>query len=322
MNAIQKNSTMKKNQYLCIAVLLAMTACSGNDEIQYDPASEPLLKLTATQSHSANGLLEQTRVEVGSLYTSTTGFDGGEYVRVYFNNASESYQVGAADPSSYLSVLSEGSLRYPFANVGETPLYAVYPAASAEAGIHTVAYDQTSDANYKASDLMFAMKNVDLTDKTVTQNLDFFHQLIRLKIVLTKGEELGNITKLELKNVKRAVSITPSDIALTQGSVSSAADDNDDGILVFSGSVDDTDPHTFYAVFPAQEWNTTPFLELTADGQPITYTLKKSDWINGYEYTLALDVDKLPESVMLEANITLTDWEDVDIESASRVVRK
>lgn len=314
---------MKKNQYLCIAVLLAMTACSGNDEIQYDPASEPLLKLTATQSYSANGLLGQTRAEVGTLYTSTTGFDGGEQVRVYFNNASETYQVGAADPSNdHLSVLSDGALRYPFANVGETPLYAVYPAASAVSGLHTVAYNQTIEASYKASDLMFAWKNVDLTDKTVTQNLDFIHQLIRLKIVLTKGEDLGTITKLEMKNVKRTVSITPSELALTQGAVSSAADNYDDDILVFSGTVDDSDPHTFYAVFPAQGWNTTPFLEVTADGQPITYTLKKSDWINGYEYTLTLAVDKLPESVMLEANITLTDWEDVDVESESRVVRK
>lgn len=314
---------MKKNQYLCMVVLLALTACSVHDDIQRDSALEPLLKLTATQSYSADGLLEQTRTTDGTLYTSSTGFDGGEQIRVYFNNANEVYEVGAADPdNNYRSVVSQGTLRYPFSNVGTTPLYAVYPVASVDAGYHTVAYDQTVVSAYKASDLMFARMDVDLTDKTVTQNLNFAHQMVRLKIVLTKGEELGNITKLELKNVKRKVAITPSAAALTQSTLSTVADGNGDNLLAFSGTVDDTDPHIFYVIFPAQAWTTTPFLEITADGKSIIYTLNKNDWVIGNEYTLALSVDKLPESVMLDATVTLTDWVDADIESASRVVQE
>ena len=311
---------MIKYKYLCAVALLAMTACSGNDEIQQESTQEPLLQLTATQTYSITGQVKQTRAADG-LLTDVTGFYGDEEVRVYFNNVNQTYQVGAADPNdNYKSVLTGGSLRYPSGTSGTTPLYAVYPAVSAVAGFHTVAYDQTGAAAYKASDLMFAKTNVSLANKSVTQHLDFIHQLVKLKLVVRKGDDLSIISKIEMKNVKRIVPITPTAVALTQGTLATDTDGNGDNLLVFNGAIEDGDQHTFVFIFPAQEWSYTPFLEVTADGQPITYTLSKNDWAHGQEYTLTLTVSKVAESVPLNTSVVLTEWEDANIEFSSRMM--
>jgi hypothetical protein len=121
-------------------------------------------------------------------------------------------------------------------------------------------------------------------------NLPFAHQLIKLKLVVTKGADLTAITQIKMTNVKRTVALTPSSSALTQGDLSTA--DENDNIIIFSGTHNSSDPQTYTCVFPAQAWSNTNFLEVTADEQTINYSLTraKNEWTNGKEYTLNLKV--------------------------------
>lgn len=301
---------MKIYQLLSAAALLTLAACTTNDAVEQQPREPQPLILTASQAGSRDLTGSMTRATDG-LYTATTGFSGTESVEVYFNGTHQTYSVGAADAdNSYKSTLYGGSLMYPSADTGTENLYAVYPAASATAGSHTVAYDQSNlengNANYKASDLMFATTSVDLSEsKTDAKHLAFSHQLVKLKLVVTKSStDITAITQIKMQNVKRTVALTPAAAALAQGDLSTAADEQGDEILVFSGSNSSTEAQTYAVVFPAQAWAGTNFLQLTADGHAVNFTLTKSDWENGKEYTLNLDIDE----TFLDATVAIGNW--------------
>ena len=112
-------------------------------------------------------------------------------------------------------------------------------------------YDQTSDDNYKASDLMYATKAVDQADKANAQNLEFAHQLVKLKLNIIKGAGITEVTEVKMKNVKRTVSVAPTTSSAGIGSATSTGDENGDNILIFSGSNTSTDAQTYACVFPA-----------------------------------------------------------------------
>jgi hypothetical protein len=281
---------MKIYQYITIAALFVLSACSGSDENEPVTGDSSLLRLTATQGHSVSDLMGATRAEDG-LLTASSGFVGTETVKVYFNSSTDDYYVGTTDSNTGLATLYGGLLEFPSNGSGSTSLYAVYPAAAANTGFHTVAYDQTGAAAYKQSDLMYATKSVDLSVNSV-QNLAFSHQLVKLKVILTKEAGIGEVTSIKMVNVKRKVAVTPSASALTLGTPTTASDDEDgDNILIFDGSMTANNvAQTYSVVFPAQTWAGTNFIEMTADNHTVIYTLNKNDWQAGGEYTLTLNL--------------------------------
>ena len=300
---------MKINKMLYVAGLLALTACSNNESIRQQDNDLQLLQLTASQQGMVSEKDAVTRAADG-IYDAA--FDGGEQVKVWFNSTSAVYFVGEAGTDNR-STLYGGSLAYPVTNTGTMPLYAVYPATSVagDSPSHTVAADQSQSdlgtANYKASDLMYANGDVDLTVAnryTAVQDLTFGHQLVKLKLVVTKGSDLSAVTQVKVTGVKRTVALTPSASVLTQGDLSSA--DDNDNIVVFSGSNTSLDAQTYCCVFPAQAWNDADFVVVTADGQDITYRLTKTkdEWANGHEYTLNLDVT----AASLGMAVTIDNW--------------
>ena len=306
---------MKILQCLCAAALLGMTACTNSDQLGLDVndvQDTPLLRLTASQRGLAGHV---TTRAADNLYTPATGFYGTESVEVWFGTPHATYSVGTPDETTHKSVLSGGTLRYP-EGTGTAGLYAVYPAASGTAGSHTVAYDQTDDNNYKASDLMFAKKAIYLSaDKSVTQELTFDHQLIKLKMEVTKDDALPDITKIELKNLKRKVAFTTSADTLMQVSLSTPDDGKGDNLLVMDGTADpsaiisDTAPHSYCMLFPAQTWTSAiDFMVITFDNNgteyTYTFTLDKSDWQNGSEYVLTLAV----HDSYLGVKVNVNDW--------------
>lgn len=306
---------MKVYQYITIAALLALSACSGSDGIEPAATGESsLLRLTATQGHSVSGQVGLTRAEDG-LLTASTGFSGTETVKVYFNNLSDDYYVGAAD-ASHVSALYGGMLEYPSDATGTTYLYAVHPAASATVNSHTVAYDQTGNDAYRQSDLMFAKydSSIDLANTANVYQLDFDHQLVKLKVIVTKGPGIDEITSIKMLNVKRQVSLTPSASALTLGAPETASDGDGDNILIFEGHLTaDNEAQTYSVVFPAQTWSETNFLEIIADNHTVIYTLDKAkaNWQIGGEYTLTLNLTY----AFLDAKVAVapSDWFDGEV---------
>ena len=293
--------TMKKTQILYAAAVLLFAACTSENQ---ETNSRQQLLLSAAPSSAAVGTL--TRAASG-LYTSQTGFDGTETVRVWFNGASDDYRV-TVPGQDHVSTLFKGSLAYPTDLSGTLPVYAVYPSTSTTS--HTVAADQsqseTGIANYKASDLMYATATADNTAKDAIIPLEFRHQLVKLNIVVTKSADVEKVTEVRLLNVKRTVAVTPSENALTQGAVTT--DGDNDYIVAFNGDQTTTEAQTYSVVFPAQTWDNAGFLAVKADGLTTGYNLSKNDWQNGCEYTINIAID----APLLGSSVSIADWNPED----------
>lgn len=235
------------------------------------------------------------------LYSSETGFDGGETVKVFVNSPERSadFTVGAPD-ASHKSVLT-GTLYYP--STGDLTLYAVYPSTSVSS--HTVAYDQSSDSNYKASDLMFARKSVDQADKKNPQNLQFDHKLVKLKVNVNIVAGISAVTKIEMFNVKRQVAVSAGPSSMTVAEPASATDGQGDNIKIFEGSQTETGC-SYACVFPAQGWDNEDFIKVTADGKTVTYKLTRSSWTAGSQYELTLNIN----AAALNTVTSISGWSD------------
>ena len=276
----------RKTVIIYISALLFLTGCQADKAD--DPRQDGLVPVTLTASQGSILSISggMTRAADG-LYSATSGFSGGETVRVFMNSSSSSSDYTVGSPNAGVSSLTGGSLYYPPS--GSISLFAIYPAASASS--HTVTYDQTSDANYKASDLMYATKAVDQADKANAQNLVFAHQLVKLKLNIIKGAGITEVTEVKMKNVKRTVSVAPTTSSAGIGSATSTDDENGDNILIFSGSNTSSETQTYACVFPAQAWNNTDFITVTADSKTVTYQLNRSEWTAGAEYELTFHLN-------------------------------
>ena len=276
----------RKTVIIYISALLFLTGCQ-TDKAD-DPRQDGLVPVTLTASQGSILSISggMTRAADG-LYSASSGFTGGEAVRVFMNNSSSSSDYTVGSPTAGVSSLAGGSLYYPPS--GSISLFAIYPAASASS--HTVTYDQTSDDNYKASDLMYATKAVDQADKANAQNLVFAHQLVKLKLNIIKGAGITSVTEVKMKNVKRTVSVAPTTSSAGVGSAESSTDGNGDEILIFSGSNTSSETQTYACVFPAQAWNNTDFITVTADSKTVTYQLNRSEWTAGAEYELTFHLN-------------------------------
>ena len=275
----------RKTIIIYITTLLLLVGCQADKTD--DPRQDGLVPVTLTASQGSTLSISggMTRAADG-LYSASSGFSGTESVRVFMNSSSSSSDYTVGSPTAGVSSLTGGSLYYPPS--GDITLFAVYPAASATS--HTVAYDQTSDANYKASDLMYATKAVDQADKANAQNLEFAHQLVKLKLNINKGAGIIEVTEVKMKNVKRTVSVAPTTSSAGVGSATSTGDENGDEILIYSGS-NTSDSQTYACVFPAQAWSNTDFITVTADSKTVTYQLNRSTWTAGAEYELTFHLN-------------------------------
>lgn len=295
------------------------------------PGGQQPITLTAS-GEDTGGSAQQMRSADG-MYNATTGFDGGEQVVAFLDRGGTSYggyyDVGEPDAShkSELSYNSGYELAYPIdqANSGSptVTLYGVYPATSvtqsngipATTGSHTVSYNQTNttegNANYKASDLMYATTPVtwsSIADKETAVNLPFAHQLVKLKLTVIKAADIYEVTKVSVANVKRKVAITAIGTeGLTLGDVSSADDTNGDAILLSEGETGSNaqQTYTYCCLFPIQSWAGSDFITIQADEQTAVFQLSKNDWIAGREYALTLNLN----AETLGATSTIVDWD-------------
>ena len=304
------------NILITIAAGLLLAGCV--DELAMQDRTSPV-RLCVSQDAG----YDMTRT-VSDLHSAATGFIANETMKVFMKNGATTtngiYKVVAAGISSTLGPNSDDdALYYPSGTSGSVDLYAVYPAGIASGSTHTVAYDQTGDAAYRSSDLMYsAAKTVNLSDKGTQQSLNNFrHQMVRLKLNIVKDAGVASVTEVKMTNVKRQVTVSAlSASGITVSAAASTNDANGDNIRIFSGSNTSTALQTYYVVFPKQvasgnDWNGTAFLTVTADGGSATYQLTKT-FIAGYQYELTLNVN----STALGTTTTISDWDVKESEPA------
>lgn len=153
-------------------------------------------------------------------------FAAGEKIDVFINEAvatDETATTSYTQPLVYTAG-GDGSMStspqpyYPTSGK-DVNIYAYYPSGTvtsidADAEIDfTVVADQSSDANYKASDLMYGTPDKNPVGRTKNHvNITFKHLLSKVTVTLKQGAGIKNLTnaKVELLNVLPTTKLDPS----------------------------------------------------------------------------------------------------------------
>lgn len=246
------------------AALLLMVGCS--EDSLYDEGGRTPINLS------------NTVVQAIETRAATNLNDGclslGDMIMVKISKTSESvysdYAYAAKDNAGNMIPANTTIPTYPD-DGSNVKIRAFYPSTAVST--FTVMTNQTADADYKASDLMFAsISNQSRTTETV--GLAFVHQMAKIIVNASGAEGSGiTITGVTLKNILPTITFTP-DAADIADVVSAASGDPVDITMTNEGA----------ALIPAQDINGT-FLVISTSAGDATYSLSKT-FAMGHQYTL------------------------------------
>lgn len=212
---------MKKYLFFAAAAL-ALAACSNDSETE-NWNGEIRLR---------SGLdVQQTTRAATDIQGAQ--FDNGESVDVYINeNTDGTPTTSYLQPLTYTTdgnggMTTQTQPYYPTSGNGVN-IYAIYPSGTKAGELFTVQADQSADANYKKSDLMYgkpAQNPVSRTSSPV--NINFSHRLSKVTVVLKSGNGNPDLNEavVTLKDVKLSATFTAT---AESGSVSEATGDATD----------------------------------------------------------------------------------------------
>ena len=290
---------MKKFIFL-VAAAIAMVSCS-NDEMENGSVQESkTISLTA----SINSGEDVTRAKSGDNLQNEL-FVSGKTIFV------EAYETGAANPyTSGIYTTGEagaltGGLYYP-ANNGAIDICAYYPSDITKTATEfAVSTDQSSEANYQASDLMYATK---LTNKAsgTTHNMTFNHALTKIVVNITLGagmqtplaNPLPQVTAVKINNTVPTAALT------IDGGVITAA--KKAAVEVADISIMGTGLDNMGIIVPQSVAAENDFITLTYNGAQYTYKLASTtDFMAGKVYTYSLTLTA--RGLELQAT-TINNW--------------
>ena len=266
---------MKTKQILFAAAMTVLTACSSDDSPidsveQRVPVTLAYSNIDATETRAAQGVNGMTRA-AQNLNEGT--FDSDESVNVRISN------TGAGEWTDYtFTTGSAGTMTAPNpapyypAGAQNIDIVAYYPATAGTT--FSVAADQTADASYKASDLMFASVT-DQAKQAEAVNLAFQHKMAKLCVNITAGAGVGSITSVSILNVKPTVSFNQ-----TTGEVGEASGEATTIAVSNNGA----------AVIPAQTID-GGLLSIVTDKGTATYSVSSKVFTAGQLYTLNITVN-------------------------------
>lgn len=291
---------MKKNMIFAAIAALALTACSNDDEIKVGGDNAILLtsSLNVAETRAATDI-------------QTSAFDAGETVDVYITEHN-----GGNNPTTYpqpieYSTAAGGALTvgtqyyYPTSGNGVN-IYALYPATAATGELFTIKEDQSTDANYKASDLMYGKPatNNPVSPSANAVDIQFSHLLSKVTINLIAGENVTSLdgAKVELLGVKPSTMLT----AGINGHSITAASGDATPITVMTA----TETVTSGSAIIVPQTLPEMFLQVTLDGATLTGKLDSGapELTAGNAYTYNITVNMRGGALEIEGSIT--PWDD------------
>lgn len=294
---------MKKTNCYILSLLMAaaLTACSSDvDQGQQSPFTDLSPDGAVPVTFSVSDLRDITRAA-----TSIVTFNANEKVKVFVkpNGASDytqyDYKTAAGQSNVSLTLdknyaTNDATPPYFPAGTGTTvQAYAYYPAPAASAATFSVADNQTSDANYKASDLMYAEVRTITKGSSEGTNLQMNHLMAQLHLNVTG---VGLTVNRVLVNAQRSVTFTPS--AGTATATGTASD------IVAATAAGDA-----YVCIPVQPINTVTIkVETGSEGDAATtatFTFTSTDDFEaGKSYPINLTVN----ATSLGTTTAISDW--------------
>lgn len=220
---------MKKLQFiLACAALTALSSCSSDDQ-SFDPNE---IRITTNV-----GGIEATTRAATNIHDANHGFKSGDIVNVYiFENADpQSYHYGT-DGLLQCSANGSGDLifspkqYYPASgkNIDVCGIYPIGIKIKSGSQDFSVQTDQSTDDNYRESDLMFATVS-DHKKEDGPVNLSFQHKLSKVVVKLQPGD---GVSDSDIANAKVEIlnTFTKGSIAsVTQSAMGNISPSNNEG---------------------------------------------------------------------------------------------
>ena len=284
---------------MIIAAAILLTACDDTTGEGLSVRSLETIRLTA----NVNSENEMTRASSGDNLQNTQFASGKQiFVEAYETGRATAYTSGIYTTGEAGALT--GGLYYP-ANNSAVDLCAYYPSSITSASTaFSVSNDQRTEANYQASDLMYATK---LTNKSsnATHNLTFNHALTKIVVNIVPGDGMTNadittypaVTAVKINGtvLSAQLSISGGAITASKTATGSPADINITGTSLSNIGI--IVPQTV----PAGE-----FITIIYNSETYTYSLPSAKTFQAgrvYTYTMTLNARELD---LIETEIT--DW--------------
>lgn len=264
-----------KKLLFAAAALTVLTACSSDDSPidnveQRVPVTLAYSTIDATETRAAQGVNGMTRA-AQDLNEGTFASDESVKVRISNTGAGEWTDYTFTTGSAGTMTAPNPAPYYP-AGSQNIDIVAYYPATAGTT--FTVAADQTADASYKASDLMFASMT-DQAKQAEAVNLAFSHKMAKLCVNITAGQGVTSITSVSLLNVKSTVSFNQAtgEVGEATGSATSIVVSNNGAALIPAQTIDGG------------------LLSIVTDKGTATYSVASKAFAAGQLYTLNITVN-------------------------------
>ena len=262
---------MNTKHFILAVAVVVFAACS-----QMEIPIEEIVPENSTNSETPIALSYSTVEVVESKAAQDLNegtFTSGESIKVRVSNTGantwEDYIFTTGDAGAMTA--PEPAPYYP-AGAQNIDIVAYYPASAGTS--FTVATDQTADADYKASDLMFASVT-NQAEQAEAVNLAFSHKMAKLCVNITPGQGVTSITSLSVLNVKPTVSFNQETGAV------GAADGEAISIAMSNNGA---------AIIPAQTIN-GGLLSIVTDKGAATYSVTDKVFEAGKRYTINITVN-------------------------------
>jgi len=262
----------KNIKLLTVLILLLMAGCTEDtlDEGRRVPIN---LKITICDSMD-------TRAGTSLL----NSFSNGEVLGIALANCVNSDVMGLYY-TTYTVGTGFASQPYIQASLTAT-IKGYYPSSARTASSFTVNANQTTDDNYKGSDLMYATATA--TKASPSPTLTFTHKMAKIILNVTPTSGVSSITSVTLNNLYRTIGFSNSTGAL--------------GALTNSGDI--TMSNNGAVLFPPQTTSeSNNFLTIVTNAGTATYKLAK-EFVGGCVYTLNISVGL----TNIGTTTTITGW--------------
>ena len=321
---------MKKFQTIfACAVLAALASCSNEHELSQQSAEDTPIRIQA----NVGGITTKAASNIQG-----SQFDAGEKIGIFLKEYLTTGQTKVAtytNPiegtvnSNTQTKIDLGSTQYFPSNGRGVDCLAIYPMkiglTNIDKNTHSfsVEEDQSTDAKYKASDLMYAY--TENTPKGNDINLTFKHLLS--KIIVEVVADASSVSQSVLSHVYVDLLTTNKTIDITVPDIDQGSESSTKSVTV---GTNPTEPktiklgHPTYTsgdrtgevaaiIVPQTIANTNPFIKVrlnngTSDYATYTYTPSANVTFAGtksYKYTITLKAGGISVS-----NVTIKDWVD------------
>lgn len=289
---------MKKNMIFAAIAALALTACSNDDDIKVGGDNAILLtsSLDVAETRAATNI-------------QTSAFDAGETVDVYITEHNGGNNPTYPQPIEYTTdaggALTVGTQYYYPTSGNGVNIYALYPATAATGELFTIKEDQSTDANYKASDLMYGKPASNPVSPSANAvDIQFTHLLSKVTINLKPGVNVTSLdgAKVELLGVKPSTTLTAG---IDGHSITDAS-----GTAIPITVMTATETVTSGSAIIVPQNLPEMFLQVTLDGATLTGKLDSGapELTAGNAYTYDITVNMRGGALEIEGSIT--PWTD------------